>query len=85
MMSAMVSSVGALGQAEAALGAALAAHDPRRAQLAEDVLEEVHRDLLRRGDPLGRDRLVVGGGRKLDGRTDRVVGLGGDPHRCPLR
>ena len=40
----------------AALGAAPARDDPGRPQLAEDVLEELQRDVLRGRDPLALDR-----------------------------
>ena len=69
-----------LGEPEAALGAAVAAHDPSVPELAEDVLQEVERDALRVRDPLGLDRLLVGGSRQFDGGPYRVVGFGRDSH-----
>ncbi len=80
MMSATVSSVARLGEAEPALGAAVAAHDPGVPELAEDVLQEVERDALRVRDPLGLDRLLVSGSRQLDGCAYGVVGFGRDSH-----
>jgi hypothetical protein len=53
------------------------------AQVAEDVLEELERDLLRLCDPLAFHRPVCAGG-ELDHRTQRVVGFRGDAHNCIL-
>ena len=68
----------------AALGAALARDDPAPAQLEQDVLEEVERDLLGRGEPLALERarsigieLSCG---ELGGGAQGVVHLGRDPH-----
>ena len=77
-------SVAGLGEAEAALGAAVAADDPGVAELAEDVLEEVERDALGGRDPLGLDRLLVGRGGELDRGAHRIVGFGRDSHGAVL-
>ena len=73
-----------MGQPVAALGAALRAHDPGRAQLREDVLQEGHRDVLglRQLIDLAGGILATGG--QLHGRSHGVVGLGGDVHRTIL-
>ena len=68
------------GEPEAALGAAVAAHDAGVPELAEDVLQEVERDALGRRDPLGLDRLLVGGSREFDGCPHGIVGFGRDSH-----
>ena len=78
--SASVISFGRPRQPVAALGAALAAHEPGLAEVAEDVLEELERHFLRLRDPLALDVDAVPGGRELDARPQRVVGLGGDAH-----
>jgi hypothetical protein len=44
------------------------------AQVGEDVLEELERDLLGLGDPVALDRARLGRG-QLDRRPDGVVGL----------
>jgi hypothetical protein len=44
------------------------------AQVGQDVLEELERDLLGLGDPLALDRPGLGRG-QLDGRPDGVVRL----------
>src|SRR4029453_8605673 len=54
----------------AALGAPLRADDPGMAQVAEDVLQELERDLLRLGDSLALDRAVPRGS-KLDRGAER--------------
>ena len=75
----MTISFGRPGEQVAAGGAAPAVHDPRAAEVEEDVLEEVHRDLLRLGDPLrAHGRVAVSG--ELDRGADGVVGLGGGAH-----
>jgi hypothetical protein len=48
-------------------------------ELAEDVLEELERDVLGFGDRLALDGLSPGGG-ELDRGPDGVVDLGRDPH-----
>ena len=63
----------------AALRAAVTRHETVLAEVHEDVLEELDRDALGRGDALRLDRGVVGGG-ELERRPHRVVGLGGDAH-----
>src|SRR5579862_1424695 len=63
----------------AALRAALARHEPTAPQLGEDALEELRRDLLRRGELLGRGQ-AVGMGGELHHRPERVVDSGRDPH-----
>ena len=49
-------------------------------QVAEDVLEELERHLLRLGDPLALDRSVGIGGGQLDAGSQCVVVFGGDAH-----
>src|SRR5262249_18341748 len=63
----------------AALGPALAAHEPRVPEVGHDVLEELDRDRLRLRDPLAFDRRIVRSG-ELPQRTDRVVRLRRDAH-----
>jgi hypothetical protein len=58
----------------------LAAHDPGVAEFAENVLEEVERDVLGGRDPLGLDRSTVRAGGELDRRAHRVIRLGRDAH-----
>ena len=53
---------------------------PDVTQLAEDVLQEVERDLLGVGDPLRLDRLLVWCRGEFDRGADRVIGFGGDAH-----
>ena len=70
---------GRLREPVATLGAALARHDLGAAQLEQDVLEELERDLLRRRQPL---RLHEAGRRRrqLRDRAQRIVHLRRDPH-----
>ena len=49
------------------------------AQVDEDVLEELDRDLLRLREPVALHRAIAGG-RQLDHRPDRVVRLRRDAH-----
>ena len=58
--------LGGLGEPVATLGAALAAHDARAAQLREDVLEERHRDLLGLRDFVDLARRVLAAAGELD-------------------
>ena len=67
----------------AAVGTALAGDETRVPEVDQDVLEEVERDLLRLREPVALHRAGAGRG-ELDGRADRVVRLGGDPHRVPV-
>ena len=80
MTCARLTSSARMGQPVAALGAALAAHDPGGAQLREDVLQERHRDALRLGDLVDLARRVLAAGGELDDRAHGVVGLRGDVH-----
>jgi len=64
----------------AAVEAAVAGDDPGPAQLEQDVLEELPRDALRVGQPLGGDLLAAARGCQLDERPHRIVHLGRDPH-----
>ena len=74
------------GELVAAVGAAPGADDAGPAQLGEDVLEEVLRDVLALGEVLALHRHAVRlGGGELDRRPHRVVRLGRDPHRSILR
>ena len=77
--SAIVISSAGPRQPVAALGAALAAHEPGVLELAEDVLEELERYVLGLGEPLSLDRAVAGGG-QLDGRPDCVIRFRRDAH-----
>src|SRR5436305_96774 len=72
--------VGRLCEPEAAVSTAVRADDPRVAQLSEDVLQEVERNILSRGDALGLYRSLVSCRGKLDCSANRVVGFGRDPH-----
>ena len=63
-----------------AVGPAVARDDPGAAQLEQDVLQELLRDALGLGQPLGRDRRAGARRRELDERAHRVVHLRGDPH-----
>jgi hypothetical protein len=47
-------------------------------QLDQDVLEELERDGLGGGERLTLESAVGGG--QLESGTNRIVGLGGDPH-----
>ncbi len=82
MMSAIDTSSAGLAEPVPAFGTALAAHDARLAQLAQDVLEVLHRDVLRAGDLLSLERaaVVVGGFREQDRGSHRVVDLRRDTH-----
>ena len=80
MMSASVISLGRAREPVAALGAALAAHEPALAQVAEDVLEELRRDLLRVRDRVRLRQLVLAGDGQLDRGAHGVVDLRGDAH-----
>src|SRR6266508_4225772 len=73
--------LGGPGELEASLRPALALHDPRMLQLAQDVQKELQRDTLRGGDLLGLDRPVLGGRAELCDGPNRIIGLGGDAHR----
>ena len=64
----------------AALGAALALHEPGVLEVEQDVLEELERDLLRLGDPVALDRPVARRRRELGARAHGVVDLRRDPH-----
>src|SRR6476646_7002943 len=68
-------------QAIAALRPALRRDDPGVLQLAEDVLDELQRQLLGAGDELALDRALSLVGRQHEHRAHRVVGLGGQLHR----
>src|SRR5204863_830711 len=62
-------------------GAAPRAHDPRPAQLGEDVLEEVLGYRLPPGELLALHRGALSLGRsELRGGAHRVVRFGRDPH-----
>ena len=63
----------------AAVRPALALDEPAVAQLEQDVLEELERDVLRLGDPLALGRPLARS-RELERRAQRVVHLCGDPH-----
>ena len=80
MTSASEISAGGLRQPVAALGAALARTRPGVLQVEQDVLEELQRDLLRRGDALALDRALARGRRELGARAHGVVDLRGDSH-----
>ena len=64
----------------AAVGAALARDELGAAQLEQDVLEEVERDLLRGRELLALDRLPRRRRGELRKRAQRIVDLGRDPH-----
>ena len=68
------------GKLVPALGAALAGDQAAAAELGEDALEELRRDVLGRGELLGR-RQAGWRRRELRHRPERVVDLGRDPHR----
>jgi hypothetical protein len=68
-----------LRQPVAAVGATLARDDLGAAQLEQDVLEELERDLLRGREALCFHRARRRGG-ELRERADRIVHLGRDPH-----
>src|SRR5207248_9152852 len=53
------------GQQVAALGAASALHDPRMAELRQDVLQEAKRDVLGTGDALALHGWTIAGRRDL--------------------
>jgi hypothetical protein len=71
---------GGLGQPVPAFGAALAAHDARRAKLREDVLQERDRDALALRNVIYLARRVLPAVGELDHRAHRVVGLGCHVH-----
>src|SRR5262245_52730829 len=68
----------------AAVGAALGAHEPGLAEVAEDVLEELERHLLRLGEALALDVDALLDRGQLDAGPQRVVDLGGDAHASIL-
>ena len=76
--------LGGAGQPVAALRATLGVHDAAPAQLEQDALQELRRDLLGAGDLVGRDRPAAPGtaGRrgKLGGRAEGIVDPGGEAH-----
>src|SRR5262249_44034604 len=63
---------GGLRQPEPSFGAALAAHKTRPAQLGEDRLKELPRNVLRPRQLLGRGVITTGGG-QFHGCTQSVV------------
>src|SRR4029079_1477649 len=67
-------------QPVAALDAALAPHEPCVAKVAEDVLEELERNLLGLRDALALDVDAVLDGGELDAGSQGVVSLRGNPH-----
>ena len=74
-----------LGEPVATARPAPGPHQPRVLELEQDVLEELQRDLLRFGEPLALDGLLVGRGGQLQRGPNRVVGFGGDPHFVTMR
>ena len=77
---------GLLREQVAALRAPLRRDDPGGAQRAEDVLEELQRDVLRGREVLALDRLLRGCRRELRRDPYRIVSLRRDPHgRKPTR
>ena len=74
------------GQPVAALGAPLGVHDAASAQLQQDALQELRRDLLRPGDLLGGHRTgpgavgALGDGREFRSGAEGVVDPGGEAH-----
>ena len=69
-----------LCQPVAAFGAALALYEAGVLQVEQDVLEELQRDLLGRGDVVAFDRPLACNSRELGARANGVVDLGGDSH-----
>src|SRR5439155_4534136 len=67
-------------QPVAALGSALAAHDPSRAQLRQNVLEERDRNRLSLRDRVDLARRLLATIGQLDDGAHGVVGLCGDVH-----
>ena len=68
----------------AAVGPAAALDEARLAQALQDVLQELHGDVLGARERLGLHRprglVALLGDRELDAGADGVVDLGGDAH-----
>jgi hypothetical protein len=67
------------GEPEAAVRPALAADQPGAAQLGQDGLDELARDILRAGELLAGD-VAAGRGGQFDRGAQRVVGTCGHSH-----
>ena len=79
MMSAREISAAGPREPEAPVGASLAADQAAAAQLGQDRLEKLARDILRAGELIGRNVAAARGG-EFDGGAQRVIGAGGQTH-----